>query len=87
MLSCLTLNARNLLRKIGRGAERFHHDQRGDMIQDILKIAVIALPILGIIYFVFCMMCERMMTVLEAIGVTVTLDTLGKICIVGACAS
>jgi K+-transporting ATPase A subunit len=57
-----------------RLVRRLNQNQSGDMVQDILRIAVIAIPILIILYALVCMLCGTVTEGLRTLGVEVNLD-------------
>ena len=50
--------------------KRFHNDERGpEFIEQVLQVAVIALPILAILYIILCSFCETIINGFAKIGV------------------
>jgi hypothetical protein len=75
-----SLRPSNLIRKTKLALSIFHENQRGDLVQDVLRIAVIALPILIVLYIIICALSGNIEKGLKDLGIDVT-GKLDKFCI------
>lgn len=62
-----------------KALSRFHDDERGNLIEEILKIAAIAIPILVVMYFIMCTFKDRIIELLQSIGVDIS-EQIQNIC-------
>ena len=76
------------LYRVKNGLLSFHRDERGpELVEQVLTVALVALPALFVLYFVLCQFCGVVISGLDALGIDAwrITETLGKICIFGPC--
>ena len=63
------LSLRTAITGVWSGLIRLHKDERGTLLETVLKIAIIALPILIVLYLTWDKLCPMVKGALQNLGV------------------